>query len=332
MSSLDGKVVALTGASAGVGRATARALAKAGAHVGLMAREGEGLEEARREVTAAGSRALAVPTDVADADAVEAAAERIESELGPIDVWINDAMASIFARVWDIEPGEFQRATEVTYLGAVNGTMAALRRMHPRDSGKIVQVGSALSYRAIPLQSAYCGAKFALRGFTDSLRVELMNDGSNVSVTMVQQPGLNTPQFTWVRTRGIDNTPRPVAPVYQPEVAAEGILFAATHERREVWVGGSTVATILGNRLVPWAADLYLARTNVKGQQTDQPVSPERRDYLFEPIAEDRGAHGPFDDGAHSRSLQLALSKRRGVLAGGALLAAAAAGVARMRG
>ncbi len=277
----------------------------------MLAREGEGLDEAQREVARAGSRSLAVPTDVADPDAVEAAAERIEAEVGPIDIWVNDAMATVFGRVWDIAPDEVRRATEVTYLGAVNGTMAALRRMRPRDRGKIVQVGSALAYRAIPLQSAYCGAKFALRGFTDSLRCELESDGSGVGVTIVHLPGLNTPQFTWVRVRGLQHTPRPVAPVYQPEVAADAILFAATHRRREVWVGGSTVATIIGNRLAPWAADRYLAATNVNAQQTDRAVSPERRDYLFEPIAEDRGAHGPFDDEAKSRSVQLWLNRRR---------------------
>ncbi len=289
----------------------------------MLSREGKGLDEAQREVAKAGSRSIAVPTDVADPDAVEAAAERIESEIGPIDIWVNNAMATVFGRVWDIAPDEVRRATEVTYLGAVNGTMAALRRMRPRDRGKIVQVGSALAYRAIPLQSAYCGAKFALRGFTDSLRCELENDGSNVGVTMVHLPGLNTPQFTWVRVRGLRHTPRPVAPVYQPEVAADGILFAATHRRREVWVGGSTVATIIGNRLAPWAADRYLAATNVNAQQTDRAVSPDRRDYLFEPVVEDRGAHGPFDDEAKRRSVQLSLAKRRRAALGAAALAAA---------
>ena len=325
---LRGETVVITGASAGVGRATARELAGRGASVGLLARAGGGLEAVEREIEAAGGRALAIPTDVSDHDAVEAAADRIESELGPIGFWINDAMATIFARVWDVEAEEIRRATEVTYLGAVNGTLAALRRMRPRDHGKIVQVGSAPSYRAIPLQSAYCGSKFALRGFTNSLRCELEADGSAVQVTMAQLPGLNTPQFTWVRTRGIANTPRPVAPVYQPEVAAKGIVFAATHDRREVWVGGSTVATILGNKIVPSAADLYLAATNIKAQQTDRAVPPDRRDYLFEPLAEDRGAHGPFGDEAKTRSLQLSLSMHRGAVALGAgALAAAAAGV-----
>jgi short-subunit dehydrogenase len=327
---LGGKAVVVTGASAGVGRATARAFAQKGAQVALLARQGDGLDIAHREIEAAGGRALAIPTDVADHDAVEAAAERVESELGPIEVWVNDAMATIFARVWDTEADEVRRATEVTYLGAVNGTITALRRMRPRDRGKIVQVGSALSYRAIPLQAAYCGSKFALRGFTDSLRCELMDEGSRVSVTMVQLPGLNTPQFTWVRTRGLSHTPRPVAPVYEPEVAAEGIVFAATHARREVWVGGSTVATILGNKLGPSFADHYLAATNVKAQQTDHAVAPDRRDYLFEPIAEDRGAHGPFDGEAKSRSWQLTLSKHRWCTAAAATtLAGAAAALGR---
>ena len=271
---LRGENVVITGASAGVGRATAREFARRGASVALLARAGDGLEAAGREAEAAGGRALAIPTDVSDYDAVEAAADRIESELGPIGFWINDAMATIFARVWDIEAEEIGRATEVTYLGAVHGTLAALRRMRPRDHGKIVQVGSALSYRAIPLQAAYCGSKFALRGFTDSLRCELRDDGSAVRVTMVQLPGLNTPQFTWVRTRGLEHTPRPVPPVFQPEVAAKGIVLAATHDRREVWVGGSTVATILGNKIAPSAADLYLAATNVKAQQTDRSRRP----------------------------------------------------------
>jgi NAD(P)-dependent dehydrogenase (short-subunit alcohol dehydrogenase family) len=327
----NGRVVAITGASAGVGRATARAFARRGADVALLARAGDGLEAVRREAEGSGVRALALPTDVADAAQVEEAAERIERELGPIDVWVNDAMATIFARVWDIEPAEIRRATEVTYLGAVNGTMAALKRMRVRDRGTVVQVGSALAYRAIPLQAAYCGAKHALRGFTDSLRCELMNDGSGVHVTMVHLPGLNTPQFTWVRVRGLPKTPRPVAPVYEPEVAAEAIVFAADRRRREVWVGGSTVAVILGNKLVPKLADIYLARTNVKGQQTDEPVSPERRDYLFEPLAEDRGAHGPFGQEAKTSSLQLTATKHRRALLGGVVALAGGGVAARAR-
>jgi NAD(P)-dependent dehydrogenase (short-subunit alcohol dehydrogenase family) len=320
---LSGKVIAITGASAGVGRATARAFAAAGADVGLLSREGDGLDSVRAEIERSGRRALAVPTDVADPDAVEAAAERIESELGEVDIWVNDAMATMFARVWDIEPAEIRRATEVTFLGAVYGTMAALKRMRPRNRGKIIQIGSALAYRAIPLQSSYCSSKFALRGFTDSLRCELMNDGSAVGVTMVHLPGLNTPQFTWVRVRGLERTPRPVPPVYQPEVAAEGVLLAARTNRREVWVGGSTVATIIGNRIAPKAADLYLAATNVKAQQTDDPVADDRRDYLFSPLPGDRGAHGQFDDEASGRSLQLLATTHRRALGAAAVVIAA---------
>jgi NAD(P)-dependent dehydrogenase (short-subunit alcohol dehydrogenase family) len=324
------RVVVVTGASAGVGRATARAFGAHGARVALLARGEVGLRAAAREVEEAGGRALPVPTDVADAAAVEAAADRAEAVLGPIDVWVNDAMASIFAFTWEIEPAEFRRATEVTYLGAVHGTLAALRRMRPRDSGTIVNVGSALAYRAIPLQAAYCASKHALRGFTDSLRCELMHERSSVRVTMAHLPGLNTPQFTWVRVRGLDREPRPVAPVYEPEVAAEGILLAAAHpRRREVWVGAPTVATIIGSKLAPGLADRYLARTNVKAQQTDKPLDPSRRDYLFEAIDEDRGTHGPFDDEAKRRSPQLAASRRRGALAAVAA-GAVAAGVAAL--
>jgi NAD(P)-dependent dehydrogenase (short-subunit alcohol dehydrogenase family) len=316
VSSFGGRVVVVTGASAGVGRATARAFAAAGADLGLIARQGQGLDAIRSEVERAGRRACAVPTDVADPDAVEAAAERIEAELGAIDIWVNDAMATVFARVWDIEPAEFRRATEVTFLGAVYGTMAALKRMRPRDQGKIIQIGSALAYRAIPLQASYCASKFALRGFTDSLRCELMSEGSGVGVTMVQLPGLNTPQFTWVRVRGLERTPRPVPPVFQPVVAAEGVLLAARTDRREVWVGGSTVGTIIGNRIAPKLADLYLAATNVKAQQTDDPVGDDRRDYLFSPLPADRGAHGPFGDEAEGRSLQLLASANRRLIGG----------------
>ena len=250
MSSNKPQVVVVTGSSGGIGRATAHAFAKRGAHVGLLARGREGLEAAAHEVRALGGQALALTTDVADHEQVEAAAVAVEERFGDIDVWVNDAMATVFARFIDTEPEEFKRATEVTYLGAVYGTMAALRRMTARDQGTIVQVGSALSYRAIPLQAAYCGAKFGIRGFTDSIRTELRHDNSNVQITMVQLPGVNTTQFNWCRSK-LPKHPMPVPPIYQPEMPAEAIFWAAQHHRREVWVGYSTVLAILGNRLAP---------------------------------------------------------------------------------
>ena len=314
--------VVITGASYGVGRATARAFGARGDRVALLARGRENLEAAREELERSGAQALVVPTDVADAEAVEAAAAGVEDRLGPIDVWVNSAMATVFAPLAETTPEEFRRATEVTYLGYVYGTMAALRRMRPRDRGTIVQVGSALSYRAIPLQSAYCGAKFAIRGFTDALRSELLHEGSNVRLTMVQLPALNTPQFSVGRTR-LPRHPQPVPPIYQPEVAADAIVWAAEHARREVWVGGSTVATILGNKLLPGLADRYLARAGYESQQTDELVPPGRADNLFEPVPGERGAHGVYGEQALARSLQLEASKRRGVIA-----LAAVAGVA----
>ena len=322
----DARTVVVTGAGAGVGRATATAFGARGDRVALLARGPDALEGARRDVAAAGGRALAIPTDVGYADAVEEAARRTEDELGPIDVWVNCAMASIFAFTWQIEPDEFRRATEVTYLGFVWGTQAALRRMRPRNRGTIVQVGSALAYRGIPLQAAYCGAKHAIQGFTESVRTELMHEGSDVHVTMVQLPGLNTPQFGWVRSR-LPKRPRPVAPVFQPEVAARAIVWASEHRRREVWVGGSTVATIIGNSLLPGVADRYLGKTNVKAQQREEPEPPNRPDYLFEPLAGDRGPHGDFDAEAKASSAQLwATMYRGGLLAGAALAAGAALG------
>ena len=316
--------IVVTGASAGVGRATARAFGARGDRIALLARGQDGLNAARREVEGAGGTGLPLPTDVADPDQVEAAAQRAEQELGPIDVWVNDAMTSIFAPTWEIAPDEFRRATEVTYLGFVWGTMTALRRMCARDRGTIVQVGSALAYRGIPLQSAYCGAKHAVEGFTESLRTELLNEGSNVAVTMVQLPGLNTPQFETVRTR-LPRHPRPVAPVYQPEVAAKAIVWAADHPRREIKVGASTAITVAGNKVLPGLGDWYLARTAVDGQQTQDPVNGDRPDNLFAPVPGDHGAHGRFDDEAKPRSAQLWLTTHKGVLAAGAGVAAAAA-------
>ncbi len=311
------RTVVVTGASAGVGRATAIAFAREGARVGLIARGEEGLEATVRDVEAAGGTALMLPCDVSDAAAVDAAAERVERELGSIDVWVNGAMTAVLAKTWDVTPEDFRRVTEVTYLGYVHGTLAALKRMRPRNAGVIVQVGSALAYRSIPLQASYCAAKFAIRGFTDSLRCELMHDKSAVRVTMVQLPGLNTPQFTSVRTT-LTRQPRPVAPVFQPEVAAEAILFAAEHPRREVWVGGNTVTIILANHLVPWLADLFLAKTNIDAQQAPTPIDEQRPDYLYEPLPGDQGAHGIFDDEAKTRSVQLELARNRGAVVAGA--------------
>ena len=320
------EVVVITGASAGVGRATAREFGKHGAKVALLARGEEGLEGARKEVEAAGGEALTIPTDVADPEQVEAAAERVERELGPIDVWVNDAIAVIFSPFKDIEVEDFKRSTEVCYLGTVYGTKAALKRMLPRDSGTIVQVGSALSYRAIPLQSAYCGAKHAIRGFTDSVRTELMHDGSGVHITMVQLPAVNTPQFDVSKTN-LPKHPQPVPPIYQPEVPARAIYFAAHQKRREVWVGLSSLIVILGNKLLPGLGDRYLARTGYDSQQTDQPVNENRPDNLYEPVPGDHGAHGGFDGQSHEESPQLWATEHLGLiaLAGGAGLLAAAA-------
>jgi NAD(P)-dependent dehydrogenase (short-subunit alcohol dehydrogenase family) len=318
-------VVVITGASAGVGRATVREFARRRARVGLIARGRAGLEAARCEVEAAGGRALVLPLDVADAEAVDAAAERVERELGPIDVWVNDAMVSVFAPVVETTPAEFKRVTEVTYLGYVHGTLAALIRMRSRDRGVIVQVGSALAYRGIPLQAAYCAAKHAIQGFMDSLRCELLHEGSGVRVVMVQMPALNTPQFGWVRSR-LPRTAQPVPPIYQPEVAARAIAWAADHADREMYVGASTVEAIVGNMLVPRLADVYLARHGVESQQTDGAPDPERRDNLDAPLDDERdhGAHGAFDGRARPHSVQLWVRMHRGWVA----LAAAAGSVA----
>jgi NAD(P)-dependent dehydrogenase (short-subunit alcohol dehydrogenase family) len=315
---MEPEVVVVTGASAGAGRAMVQRFAREKAHIGLVARGVDGLEAAREEVERAGGKALVLPTDVADAAQVEAAADQVEREFGPIDIWINDAMTTIFSPFLEITPDEFRRATEVTYLGFVWGTMAALKRMVPRDRGVVVQVGSALAYRSIPLQSPYCGAKAAIRGFTDSLRCELLHRKSNVHLTMVQMPALNTPQFDWCRTR-LPRHPQPVPPIYQPEVAAEAVYYAAHHRRREMYVGRMTVAAIFGNKLMPGRADRYLAKNGVDSQMTDQPIDPGRRSNLFQPLPGDHGAHGSFDAQASYQSPQLWADTHVGWLALGAV-------------
>jgi NAD(P)-dependent dehydrogenase (short-subunit alcohol dehydrogenase family) len=326
------RVAVVTGASAGVGRAVAEELARRGDAVALLARGEAGLEGAADSVRRLGGTALPIRCDVSDAAAVEAAAARTEDELGEIDLWVNVASQSTFAWFWDIEPAEFAHVTAVTYLGYVNGTRSALARMRPRDRGTVVQVGSALAYRGIPLQSAYCGGKHAIQGFHDSLRAELFADGSKVRVTMVQMPALNTPQFDWVRSK-LPRKAQPVAPIYQPEVAARAVAWAADHpQRREYWVGMSTVGTLLANAVAPGVLDRYLGRTGVQSQQAREPEDPQRRDYLFEPVDDtaDHGAHGRFDATAKASSPQAALSRHHGALAtaGGAALAA---GLAALR-
>lgn len=317
------RVVVITGASAGVGRATARAFARQGARIGLLARGEAGLYAARREVEAAGGQALVLPTDVSDPDQVEAAAEQVENNFGPIDVWVNNAMVSVFSPVKEMKAEEYRRVTEVTYLGYVYGTLAALRRMLPRDRGVIIQVGSALAYRGIPLQSAYCGAKHAIQGFTDSLRTELLHEGSRVRVTMIQMPALNTPQFNWVKTR-LPRKPQPVPPIYQPELAAEAILWAADHHRRELWVGANTATVIIGNRLAPGVADSYLAKNGFEAQQYDGYVEPERQHNLWEPVPRDFGAHGDFDERARTSDWYFWATTHREMVAG---VAAVLAGI-----
>jgi glycogen debranching enzyme/NAD(P)-dependent dehydrogenase (short-subunit alcohol dehydrogenase family) len=325
-------VVVVTGASAGLGRAIVREFAREGASIGLLARGRDRLEDARREVEALGGRALVLPTDVADAEAVEGAAEAVERELGPIDIWVNNAMATIFAPFDQVTPEEFKRATEVTYLGYVHGTMAALKRMKLRDRGVIVQVGSALSYRSIPLQSAYCGARHAVVGFTDSIRSELLRDGSNVHITIAHMPALNTPQFEWSRNR-MPRRPQPVPPIFQPEVAARAVVWAARHRRRELSVGLPTVIAIQGQKIAPGLADRYLAKTGYESQQTNEPSPPDRLDNLFSPLPGDYGAHGRFDERAKEHSLQFWLNRNRSLLAlvGGGLTGLAIGALSRRR-
>ena len=329
------QTVAITGASAGIGRAAARLFASRGDRVALIARGHAGLDGAARDVEQAGGTALAVSADVADFAQVDAAAQQIEDTLGPIDVWVNVAFTSVFAPFAEVTPEEFRRVTEVSYLGFVYGTMAALARMRPRNRGVIVQVGSALSERSIPLQSAYCGAKHAINGFTSSLRCELMHDKSDVHVTIVQMPAVNTPQFSWVRSR-LPRHPQPVPPIYQPEVAARGVVFAAEHpQRKEYLVGATTTATILANRLAPALLDRYLARTGYDSQQTDSREGSGRPGNLWQPVddppGEDHGAHGEFDDKSHPRSAQLLLSQHRLAAATGAAAAAGLVIAGRLR-
>jgi short-subunit dehydrogenase len=298
------EVVVITGSSAGLGRAAAWEFARHGARIGLIARGVDGLKGAKREVESLGGKAIVLPADVADFQAVEAAAANVERQFGPIDVWVNNAMASVFSPVKKINPEEYKRVTEVTYLGVVYGTLAALKRMLPRNRGTIVQVGSALAYRSIPLQSAYCAAKHAIAGFTDSLRCELIHDKSRVHLTMVQMPALNTTQFSWVKSR-LKRKAQPVPPIFQPEVGAKAIYWAAHHRRRELYVGGPTVEAIVGNKIAPSLLDYYLGRTGYDSQQTSEPENPNRPNNLWKPVPGDHGAHGTFDSRAHDTSLEL---------------------------
>ena len=325
------QTVIITGASAGIARATARLYGERGAQVALIARGEAGLDGAALDVQEAGGKALVIAADMADYQQVSNAADRVEEFFGPVDVWINVAFTSVFAPFAEISPDEFRRVTEVSYLGFVYGTMVALDRMRPRDYGTIVQVGSALSERSIPLQSAYCGAKHAINGFTSSLRCELLHEGSGVRVTVVQMPAVNTPQFSWVRSK-LPNKPQPVPPIYQPEVAARGVIYAADHpERKQYWVGASTAATLLANRLAPALLDRYLARTGYDAQQTDQKADPGRPDNLWKPVdgadGHDHGARGEFDDRSHDRSQQLWMSQHVGVVVAAACSAMIGAGV-----
>jgi NAD(P)-dependent dehydrogenase (short-subunit alcohol dehydrogenase family) len=316
----SGKVVVITGASAGVGRAVAHEFAKHGASIGLLARGSAGLAGAKRDVERLGGKAIAIATDVSDAEQVFRAARKIESKFGPIDIWINVAMASVFSPIREMTPEDYQRVTNVTYLGYVHGTLAALKTMLERDKGTIVQIGSALAYRSIPLQSAYCAAKHAIVGFTDSLRCELIHDGSRVHVTAVHLPAMNTPQFGWVKSR-LERKAQPVPPIYQPEVAARAIYFAAHSRRREVWVGGSTVEAIVGQKFIPGLLDRYLGKTGYDSQQIEELEDPKRANNLYDPVADrrDHGAHGTFGNRATSSSLEVWLNVNRGWLLGGGI-------------
>jgi len=317
-----GKTVVVTGASSGVGRAIARAFADEGANVGLIARSTDGLDGAAHDVQAAGQRALVLPLDIADADAVEDAATRVEAELGPIDIWVNNATTSVFSPISEMTADEYRRVTEVAYLGYVYGTMAALRRMRERDRGTIIQIGSALAYRSIPLQSAYCAAKAATRGFTDSLRSELLHDGSRVKVSMLLLPAVNTPQFDVVRSR-LPNRAQPVPPIFQPEVIADAVLWAAVHHPRELVIGGSALRAIVGQKVIPGLVDRFLATSGYDGQQTDDAADQSSPDNLYDPVPGDHGAHGRFDDRAKQWSPELAARMHAGALLSAAALAGA---------
>jgi NAD(P)-dependent dehydrogenase (short-subunit alcohol dehydrogenase family) len=323
------EVVVVTGAGAGLGRAIALEFARHGAHVGLLARGVERLEDARREVEAAGGEAIVVPTDVADAAAVEAAAVRVEEALGPIDVWVNNAMTTVFSPVRQMTAEEYERVTEVTYLGYVYGTLAALRRMQPRDEGCIVQVGSALAYRSIPLQSAYCAAKHAIVGFTDSLRSELIHDSSQVRVTAVHMPALNTPQFSWCKSR-MPRKAQPVPPIFQPEVGARAVYWAAHHDRRELLVGWPTMKAVWAQKFIPGWLDRYLAKNGWEGQMIDEPRPVDAPANLWEPVPGHQGAHGAFDARARDRSAGLWASTHAAWI-GGAAAAAAGLTVAALK-
>ncbi len=307
MNSLKSKVVVITGASSGIGRATAHAFAKAGSVVVMLARDEESLIAVKKEVEQLGGKGYYIPLDVARPEQIESAAEKIESEIGPMEVWVNNAMNSVFSPFKLMEPEEFKRVTEVTYLGQVYGTMSALKYMLPRNRGKIVLVGSALAYRGIPLQAAYCGAKHGIQGFFDSLRTELIHDKSKVTVTMVQLPAVNTTQFEWVKSR-LPNKPRPMGRIFQPEVAAEAIRYAALHNRREIYVGFPTFESIIGNKFFPGFVDKVLAKSGIDGQQTDEPAATDRKDNLWSPITGKHATHGRFDSLAHSKSPMLWVS------------------------
>ncbi|WP_020607682.1 SDR family oxidoreductase [Spirosoma spitsbergense] len=316
------KVVVVTGASAGLGRAIVREFAKDGADVALIARGIDGLEGAKKEVEAYGGRALICQLDVADAEAIEKAAGEIEEKLGPIDVWVNNAMNSVFSPIKDMKPEEYKRVTEVTYLGQVYGALAALKRMQPRNRGSLIFVGSALAYRGIPLQSAYCASKHAIQGFYDSLRAELLHDKSKINTCMVQLPAMNTTQFGFVRSK-LPRKPRPMGTIYEPEVAARGIVYASKSHHRELYIGYPTVEAIVGNKLAPSIGDYVLANGGFKGQMTDEPADPNRSDNLWEPIPGDHGAHGPFSDKAWSFSPQFWVDKHKGAVASFVLAVAA---------